>query len=509
MTNYSHLKNRQIIYFHTARWYTFFRDTLLLLQTEYNCTVTIVSTQDIRARYKKNLAAGANWVSQISFTKPRPWEKSSEEMQRLTQLMRECEDAAQMSTSRILLVAERDVGRALTLNSHNFSTNSKRKYSQKNSLNPHLVLLRYFQFADELFQQLKPDLILGRGHASPLTLAFWFMAKRVGIPSIACRESNFMSNRSYWTDDYLMYNTATDRLFLEKVKNNTPVTQHAIQYLTDFRKEPMAIEDVRQFWASATKSSLSFKTHIKSIIQLTREKLRYFRKRYSCKEPPYISSAIMLFYKRLFMNIIGRKYHTALTEEELQNTKYIYIALHKEPEIVLNFRTPFWHNQLNTVKLLSSMLPAGYQLIVREHRGNWGCRPWTYLKKLSSLPGVRLVHSFDSQYKYITNADLIITDLGTTGFEGLIFKRPVITIEHIHYNITDLPHRTTDLPALDKHILKTLQAPPRYADEEYEKRLGWFIDAEMDTTVDVNEMLGNIELSLPAINQLLEQNGLP
>jgi CDP-glycerol glycerophosphotransferase (TagB/SpsB family) len=171
--------------------------------------------------------------------------------------------------------------------------------------------------------------------------------------------------------------------------------------------------------------------------------------------------------------------------DDLKKIKYIYFPLHKEPELMLNLKAPLWHDSSHAIKYISSMLPLGYKLIVREHIKNWGRRYTRYYRFLSRLPGVILVDPFDSQFKYIENADLVITENGSTGWEALLLKKPVITLDKTFYDVANLAIKATIPSGLDKYIMKALNGYNKYNSEEYDRRLGLFLDAEKENSLSM------------------------
>jgi hypothetical protein len=176
-----------------------------------------------------------------------------------------------------------------------------------------------------------------------------------------------------------------------------------------------------------------------------------------------------------------------LREEELRNKRYIYMAMHKDPEQALNYQAPFWSNQYNTASLLSSVLPDGYSLLVREHRNNRGRRPTRYYKELRRLPGVMLIDGLDDQFKYIRNADLVVTENGSSGWEGLMLGRRVIALDESFYGPADLARRIPVPEDLASVVIDMLKEPPVIDTAAHDRALGWMLDAEWQTTAPVEE----------------------
>ena len=63
-----------------------------------------------------------------------------------------------------------------------------------------------------------------------------------------------------------------------------------------------------------------------------------------------------------------------------------------------------------------------------------GRRPRKYYEHLKKLCNVVLVPPSMDNFTVIRNAKLIFTITGTAGMEGLLLRKPVITLESVIYN---------------------------------------------------------------------------
>ena len=171
-------------------------------------------------------------------------------------------------------------------------------------------------------------------------------------------------------------------------------------------------------------------------------------------------------------------------EKSLIEKNYIYFPLHKEPELAINFQAYGFHSQFETIKKLSVIIPFDYKLLIKEHRGTWGRRKTKFYTFLNNLPNVEFISPFDDQYKYIKNANLIITDNGSTGWEGILLKKRVICLFKNFYNSNKLCITVNDYHELNSKIIRTLQSKEsEVADEKILK----FIIAEYRSTFDEME----------------------
>ena len=135
---------------------------------------------------------------------------------------------------------------------------------------------------------------------------------------------------------------------------------------------------------------------------------------------------------------------------------------------------------------------------MREHRLNTGRRPTEYYRQLNHLPGVVLVDAFDSQFKYIANADLVVTDNGSTGWEAVMLGRRVMTVApHFFEGAAWIAACSTSTRS-PQPSSKFWISPLSWIRALYDQKLGWLLDAEWDTTtpmqpIDTSEMFGLLQ----------------
>ena len=169
-------------------------------------------------------------------------------------------------------------------------------------------------------------------------------------------------------------------------------------------------------------------------------------------------------------------------EKALAEMKYVFFTIHKETDISQTFQAAVWHDQRNTIQILASLLPGGYRLLVREHRFNRGHRPTSYYRELSRVPNVILIDALDSQYKYLNNADLVVTENGSSGWEALLLNRRVITLAQTFYDGADLTTKVEDANNLGAAIIDVLANPAVKNQAAHDHALGCMIDAEREST---------------------------
>jgi hypothetical protein len=170
----------------------------------------------------------------------------------------------------------------------------------------------------------------------------------------------------------------------------------------------------------------------------------------------------------------------SLDEPTLQKTKFVYFPMHKEAELAQTFQSTLWHDQRNTIRVLASMLPSGYRLLVREHRMNYGNRPTSFYRQMAKIPNLTMIDAFDSQFKYLRHADLVVTENGSSGLEGLLLRRPVLKLAQTFYDGAGLGRYVSNPDELNAAIIDLLAKPAVTDEAAYDHALGCMIDAERE-----------------------------
>lgn len=114
-----------------------------------------------------------------------------------------------------------------------------------------------------------------------------------------------------------------------------------------------------------------------------------------------------------------------ISVDELQDHKYIFFPMHKEPEVALSVYARDFQNQIEAIRRSAQSIPLDYKLIVKEHPLNIGYRSSNYYKKLLNIPNVYFADINSSTYEYILNSQATITIKGASILESLILKKPV------------------------------------------------------------------------------------
>lgn len=310
----------------------------------------------------------------------------------------------------------------------------------------------------DFFDTERPNFIFFSVVGNLSSMLLYHIAKKKGIRTILLDSPRigiqyFLSER---------YDRST---FLEKTLEQMhalppqdPRYVKAERFLVDFRKRPRYFLEasvgadaiMKHFKKSGLKyfSFLLPREFLRSLRWTTSAFIQYF------KNPRTDDYIVVKPWHELADKIkrrmrILRGYHN-LYDVSPAGESFAYFALHTEPEAYPAVLAPFYVDQVWLAKQIARSLPMHMKLYVKDHPIMLGLRPRSYYKELKKLPNVRLIDPGVSSLELIEKSELVLTISGTSGWEGILLKKPVIVFGPMYYSnlsrvrfcpdITQLPY---------------------------------------------------------------------
>ena len=433
--------------------------------------------------------------------RPQDWESDTEEVAEVERKIHEAELASGLPMGRLVLAAAHSVGRAFSTPVRRVRRYALVRKVLKDNAQPFLILRRLFHFADQVLEEATPDFICTYEYATALNGVLWFAAKRRGISCVGIRFSKINSGEGFWTLDRKLLNTiAIKRGTARRLAGATP-SGTAKARIDKFRNRPATVAYITNKWRGHAERGF-LRWHAQYLRTMARETLSWLRGQDRALAEP-LGSRLGRYYLQLLMGQRHQRLLHSFDEDDLAATKYVYFPMHKEGELAQTLQATQWYDQRNTIRVLASLLPFGYRLLAREHRLNFGHRPTRFYRELAQIPNVVVIDPFNSQFKYLRHADLVVTENGSSGWEGLMLGRRVLVLSNTFYDGAGLGVRVTDPDRLNKAILEII-AKRVTDDAAYDQVLASSIDAELETTFPMEEDGANA-----AVEMLAEVVGTP
>lgn len=155
---------------------------------------------------------------------------------------------------------------------------------------------------------------------------------------------------------------------------------------------------------------------------------------------------------------IRQKFIENNLETKIISKSFIYFPLQVEPDRNLLLGAPNYTNQIHSIQQISKSLPSDFKLYVKEHPGqNREWRKTSYYKEILKIPNVVLLSPTVPSSEIYEKCSMVITALGTSGFEAAFYGKPVIVFADTIYSTLPSVQKMNsfdELPKLIKNGLK-------------------------------------------------------
>jgi len=136
-----------------------------------------------------------------------------------------------------------------------------------------------------------------------------------------------------------------------------------------------------------------------------------------------------------------------LYERPAPGRPFVYFPLHDTEDYKIRHVLPQFADQAPVVEHLAHALPAGYDLVIKEHPQSIGQNPLGLLRRLGRRRNVRLVHPRTSTHQLLQDAAAVAVISSTVGLEALLYGKPVLTLGRPFYSGYGV---TVDIDSVDQ-----------------------------------------------------------
>jgi hypothetical protein len=119
--------------------------------------------------------------------------------------------------------------------------------------------------------------------------------------------------------------------------------------------------------------------------------------------------------------------------EERGTGPYLYFPLHVVDDYKIARVVPHCADQASIVEQVAAALPAGHELVVKEHPMSIGRSRLGFLRRLRRIENVRLVDPHTSSHELIEASAGVVVISSTVGLEALLYRKPVLTLGRPFY----------------------------------------------------------------------------
>lgn len=112
---------------------------------------------------------------------------------------------------------------------------------------------------------------------------------------------------------------------------------------------------------------------------------------------------------------------------------FVYFPLHVTDDYKIKRVIPHCVDQASIIEQVADALPAGHDLVLKEHPMSLGRNSLMLLRRLRKRSNIRLVSPFTSTHELIKQSEAVAVISSTVGLEALLYDKPVLTLGDPYY----------------------------------------------------------------------------
>jgi spore coat polysaccharide biosynthesis predicted glycosyltransferase SpsG len=309
------------------------------------------------------------------------------------------------------------------------------------------ILEQECKLFEKILDETKPDVVIIEQPALHQTNLFYLMCKSLGIKTLMINPSPLAFKSFISVNPNVIDSSET----LDDIKSQGRTFDELRSY-----HNSLNFSDVMNDYATnfTSQKNQKIKAAIEYIFKSKNTNIKTHYTYYGRHKFKVIFESLVILLKR--------KYRKSFLDKNTQKNidpldSFIYFPLQVVPDRNSLIGAPYFTNQLEIIRHLAKSIPINYKLYVKEHPAqNQTWRKTSEYKQMMEIPNVKLIHpsvSVDQLYK---NCSLLITTVGTSGFEATFYEKPVLTLADVSYSLLPSVTRVTELDKLPKYISNSI-----------------------------------------------------
>jgi hypothetical protein len=342
-----------------------------------------------------------------------------------------------------------------------YTQDYRRRFSDEQLLT---ILQKSLEEVERLFDELKPDLVVGFICVTILDYLVYLFARSRGVRYLNLRPTRIGDRVTFASTINDPSPELADSNAAINISRKSVYLDEARQYLHRVREEHGRYEGVIR---PSDKPALKFNAHRLLKIGDVMSGLKdYYEFR---RGIPYLDNHVpnplrtryfsMFRTPRLAKQVRSFLQSKYMDEEQLKGMHYVFFPLHTEPEVSLLVYGRPYLNQTEIIRMLAISLPVNTVLVVKEHPWMVGKRSLSAYEKMLNIPRVRLADPRLEARVLVKQADLVAVVTGSVGLEAAILGKPVLTFGDCPFNLLPNVSRCEDPRRLQSLIREILQRP--------------------------------------------------
>jgi len=139
---------------------------------------------------------------------------------------------------------------------------------------------------------------------------------------------------------------------------------------------------------------------------------------------------------------------------------FVYFPLHVTDDFKIKKVIPHCVDQGYLIEQVADSLPAGYDLVLKEHPVSIGRNPLTWLRRVLRRPNIKLVDPYTSSHDLMAESTAVAVIGSTVGLEALLHGKPVLTLGEPYYAGYGVTVDVDSFREIREAVPRVLHTPP-------------------------------------------------
>lgn len=320
------------------------------------------------------------------------------------------------------------------------------------------ILAGVCHFWEKLFRDLRPDAVVGEVACASEWIA-WFLARRLNIQYLIPYPAP-IPKRFYFVRSPAGGWDSAEALYQASKEEGLSAQQARIaeEFLSTFRAQRLRSAIHAPAFRSPVKVDWTALERLRQRAQRVPFRVRTYWED-GCFEVGSYNGTLP--WEGLLRDLLRMVRHvvsdTTIFETSVTKDQKIYFPLHVQPEFTIDVRAPFCTNQLALIENIAKSVPTGYRLVVKDHPGMRGCRPLSYYREIKKLCNVQLLSPSVDSHELIQGSEAVLTIVGTTAWESILYEKPVVAFGPLAYSFFDLLYRCSNVACLPSILAEAVR----------------------------------------------------
>ncbi len=327
------------------------------------------------------------------------------------------------------------------------------------------IVAQSYQFADFIFREEKPDVIVGEPPTGVFSEIFSFFSEKYKATYLGLMTSRINGR----IDIYDSGHTCSHYEKTFKQLNDSDMSEEERKFAQDFIKSFISHKKLPSYMDYQNQHIRlggigRIKGYFKREKEMAHHYLKYLSKRKYFRPFDYNSEFLINYISRYPKEALKSRFR-ALSQRNIfdslnNNDKFFIYPLQLQPEASTAVRAMYFCDHINTIKNIAFSLPFPYKLYIKEHPSAIGTKPGYFYKKIKEIPNTVLVSPYESVENLIKKSQGLVVLTSTMGMEALLAGKPVYVLGDVSYDYHPLCRNIDSFKELRQRIQKDLAQKP-------------------------------------------------